>query len=62
MSITKSFNTLKSVTIDGNACPQWLMVLPRQIPVGISNSSEKISEHEDYFPYFGRVFNDQTIS
>ncbi len=55
------FNELESCGISGGSYPQWLYILPTKVPVGISNSTRKVPEHLPYFPYFDRVFINQTL-
>ena len=59
VNLSKAYDILESSTISGTSYPQWLTILPRKIPAGISNESSL--EHQSYFPYFDRVFTNQTI-
>ncbi len=59
LNLTRAYIVLNSTTIDGTAYPQWIVVLPKKLPVGISNSSD--IRHGAFFPYFERIFVDQTI-
>ena len=61
INLAAVFDDLKSSSISATSYPQWLVILPKKIPVGVSDSKSKIPEHEPYFPYFDRVFNNQTI-
>ena len=59
VNLTAAYNELSAQAISSNNYPQWLVVLPKKIPVGVSNSSD--IRHIPYFPYFDRVFINQTI-
>ncbi len=59
VNLTAAFEELEASVSGGY--PQWLYILPTKLPVGISNSTRKVPQHLPYFPYFDRLFINQTI-
>ena len=59
LNLSCAYDKLSSSGINSSYVPQWIDILPRRIPTGVSNYSSIVDE--PYFPYFDRVFVNQTI-
>lgn len=59
VNLTEAYGVLSSYNISDNSYPQMVTILPKRLPVGLSNSSSL--EQSEFFPYFDRLFVGQTL-
>lgn len=59
VNLTRAYNVLSSYNISDDSYPQMVTVLPKRLPVGISNSSSM--DQSAFFPYFDRLFIGATL-
>lgn len=60
VNLTRAYEMLLNNIISADTVPQMLHILPSHLPVGISNESSLL--HEEFFPYFDRLFLGQKLA